>query len=250
MRRNVQLALAVALCSMTFTASARFVSTDPVQPKPNTGENFNRYYYANNNPYRFTDPDGRLSRGTGWDNRKWKQFDRAQQNAAKRLERAAAKITKALDTGKGLKGVTRAFERNFGKGSATPENMAKAASDMSGMASALRDTGPNAIPANAMTSQQLNAAYPGVGSGTLAGVPTSGPTQVIVNVDHPGFSSPSTLAWGTGHETAHAVLGYKDQMFNGFKAYKFGSHDEQSSFGNLPSPQTLINPDHLMDFSR
>ncbi len=39
--------------------SARFLSRDPVQTNPNTGESFNRYYYANNNPYRFTDPDGR-----------------------------------------------------------------------------------------------------------------------------------------------------------------------------------------------
>lgn len=40
-------------------ATARWVSTDPVQANPNNGANFNRYYYANNNPYKFTDPDGR-----------------------------------------------------------------------------------------------------------------------------------------------------------------------------------------------
>lgn len=34
-------------------------SNDPVVANPNTGENFNRYVYANNNPYKFTDPDGR-----------------------------------------------------------------------------------------------------------------------------------------------------------------------------------------------
>lgn len=49
----------LALLLATGSAHARFVSTDPVQPKPNTGENFNRYYYANNNPYKFIDPDGR-----------------------------------------------------------------------------------------------------------------------------------------------------------------------------------------------
>lgn len=59
MMRVTQLALALALCAVASTASARFVSTDPVQAQPNTGENFNRYYYANNNPYKFTDPDGR-----------------------------------------------------------------------------------------------------------------------------------------------------------------------------------------------
>lgn len=37
----------------------RFLSVDPVTANSNTGANFNRYWYANNNPYRFTDPDGR-----------------------------------------------------------------------------------------------------------------------------------------------------------------------------------------------
>ncbi|MBS0499021.1 MAG: RHS repeat-associated core domain-containing protein, partial [Proteobacteria bacterium] len=36
----------------------RFLSTDPVQADDKGGD-FNRYWYANNNPYRFTDPDGR-----------------------------------------------------------------------------------------------------------------------------------------------------------------------------------------------
>jgi len=34
-------------------------SNDPVAANPNTGANFNRYAYAYNNPYKFTDPDGR-----------------------------------------------------------------------------------------------------------------------------------------------------------------------------------------------
>lgn len=37
----------------------RFLSTDPVAASANTGANFNRYKYAANNPYKFTDPDGR-----------------------------------------------------------------------------------------------------------------------------------------------------------------------------------------------
>ncbi|TKR31119.1 RHS repeat-associated core domain-containing protein [Luteimonas gilva] len=40
----------------------RFLSMDPVTADANTGGNFNRYWYANNNPYRFTDPDGRETR--------------------------------------------------------------------------------------------------------------------------------------------------------------------------------------------
>jgi RHS repeat-associated protein len=37
----------------------RFVSVDPVAASTTDGGNFNRYWYANNNPYKFTDPDGR-----------------------------------------------------------------------------------------------------------------------------------------------------------------------------------------------
>ena len=41
----------------------RFLSVDPVTADGNTGGNFNRYWYANNNPYAYTDPDGRQSNG-------------------------------------------------------------------------------------------------------------------------------------------------------------------------------------------
>lgn len=35
------------------------MSVDPVAPSLTTGGNFNRYWYANANPYTFIDPDGR-----------------------------------------------------------------------------------------------------------------------------------------------------------------------------------------------
>ena len=41
----------------------RFLSVDPVTANGNTGANFNRYWYANNNPYKFIDPDGRKVKG-------------------------------------------------------------------------------------------------------------------------------------------------------------------------------------------
>lgn len=37
----------------------RFLSVDPVTAYATPAINFNRYWYANNSPYRFTDPDGR-----------------------------------------------------------------------------------------------------------------------------------------------------------------------------------------------
>ena len=37
----------------------RFLSVDPVTADSINGGNFNRYWYGNNNPYKFVDPDGR-----------------------------------------------------------------------------------------------------------------------------------------------------------------------------------------------
>ncbi len=39
----------------------KFLSADPMTSDLKNGWNFNRYSYANNNPYKFTDPDGRCS---------------------------------------------------------------------------------------------------------------------------------------------------------------------------------------------
>lgn len=45
--------------------TGRFLSVDPISVGKSKGSNFNRYVYANSNPYRFTDPDGRLALDDG-----------------------------------------------------------------------------------------------------------------------------------------------------------------------------------------
>ena len=40
--------------------AGRFLSVDPVTTDANTGHGFGRYHYANNNPYKFKDPDGNI----------------------------------------------------------------------------------------------------------------------------------------------------------------------------------------------
>jgi RHS repeat-associated protein len=42
----------------------RFLSVDPVAANAATGANFSRYWYGDNNPYKFTDPDGRQAQPT------------------------------------------------------------------------------------------------------------------------------------------------------------------------------------------
>ena len=46
--------------------AGRFLSTDPVLTDAKTGNFFNRYIYANNNPYKYIDRDGRIAE-TVWD---------------------------------------------------------------------------------------------------------------------------------------------------------------------------------------
>ncbi|GEM_PF-4711647 len=46
--------------------AGRFLSADPVEAADN-GANFNRYWYAKDNPYRYTDPDGRCADGFSCD---------------------------------------------------------------------------------------------------------------------------------------------------------------------------------------
>ena len=45
----------------------RFLSIDPVGSNPNNPMTFNRYAYANNNPYRYTDPTGEIPFDTVFD---------------------------------------------------------------------------------------------------------------------------------------------------------------------------------------
>jgi len=42
-----------------------FLSMDPVDASSSNGSNLDRYWYANDNPYRYTDPDGRVGKDCG-----------------------------------------------------------------------------------------------------------------------------------------------------------------------------------------
>ncbi|ALN58811.1 hypothetical protein GLE_3466 [Lysobacter enzymogenes] len=230
-------------------ALGMFLSIDPVAADGSTGANFNRYRYANNNPYSFTDPDGRFGRGAGWSNSEWARFNSAQKSAATSLEKAAGKINKALETGKGLNKATKVFEKTFGQGSGTVENMGKVATAMSTMASALRDDGSAGFVAEGMAASAMSAKYTNMTENVMAGVPP-GTKTMVVNLSHPLFGDSSKLSWTAGHESAHAALGLKDQVLDGYSAYKFGTPMDKNAFKNLPSSQKIINPDHVMDLAK
>ena len=74
-------------------AIGRFLSVDPVTANSVNGSNFNRYKYASNNPYRFTDPDGRQEYGFGR-NQPDKIKDCHQTGTCKTLAQADAMLKK------------------------------------------------------------------------------------------------------------------------------------------------------------
>src|SRR2546421_6435361 len=138
----------------------RFLQPDP---KEFGAGDYNLYRYCHNDPINKSDPTGLYGMGTGWTDETWKKFDRAQQTAAARLEKASAKMD------------PKVFEKVFGKGSATAENMAKVQHTMQGMAAALRDDGTNGHVANAFSSPKSST----LGTGNVNG------NKISINVGHP-----------------------------------------------------------------
>lgn len=223
----------------------RFLSVDPVMANGNTGGNFNRYWYANNNTYTFVDPDGEFARGAGWSDEDWEKFDAAQQHAANALEVTASQIQNALTTGEGLAELQVAFEKNFGEGTGTAENLTAMVGNMTGMVAALRETTGNEFVANAMPFSQIQQAYPAAKASYAAFNP-EGTKSLVVNLSHTALNSPVALSWIVGHESSHAALGFGDH------AYKLGNNAQARAFWNLAQTNpgaALRNPDHVMNFA-
>jgi hypothetical protein len=185
----------------------------------------NLYRYCGDDPVDRADPTGLYARGDGFTEKQWQAFDRAQQDAANRIEKAAANMDRNV------------FEKVFGKGSATPENLAKVARLMEKMAGALRDDGSNGFVAHATNDWRINAMKGNLPKETMGyTVPNS--TVIFVNVDHHLYFNSSRLSWTAGHESAHD-FGIADQR----RGYK-----HMPEYKTLTTPQRLNNADSFMDF--
>ena len=194
--------------------------------------------YCGNDPLDFTDPMGTYGEGSGWSSDQWKTFAQAQKNAANQLEEASTKLDNALHAGKDskqFKTESKAFEKTFGKGSGTGENMAKVSQTYKQMLTALRDDGSKGYIANAMTAKEVaaNGWKPNLfGRGTFGG------KTIQINVDHPLFDKPSQLSWTAGHESSHNAR-------VGDHAYRW----QAPLYEALTPGQRLDNADSYMEFA-
>ena len=69
----------------------RFLSVDPVAADGNSGDHFNRYWYADDNPFKFTDPDGRKVKVEGtWKEKR--ELRRALREIRKSNSESAARL--------------------------------------------------------------------------------------------------------------------------------------------------------------
>ena len=80
----------------------RFISPDPVGPEEDFVNHFNRYNYAQNNPVRYTDPDGREVIACA-PKCTWEQVEYNQQEDAKDFGRFLLKLPMAAVTGFGVR---------------------------------------------------------------------------------------------------------------------------------------------------
>jgi hypothetical protein len=75
-----------------------FLSVDPVTPNSETGESFNRFAYANGNPLRFVDPDGRASVARTPAQAAWQVAEGGRQLFSRSREAAAQHLRTAFES--------------------------------------------------------------------------------------------------------------------------------------------------------
>jgi len=225
----------------------RFLSVDPVTAT-SVGGNFNRYWYGNDNPYKFTDPDGRYSRGSGWTNDQWRAFNSAQRAASGRLTRAANNLQKAMDKGgKTLERATARFEGVFGKGSATTENMTAVVGSLRSMAGLLNDSSPSA----SASAQDLVKSRGDEFKNAAMATPreSGGSRQVIVNTAHSQFGNVAEMTISVAHESFHGTTGLLDQVGpNGSQAYSGASAAELQAYNGLSTDLRLQSAEHVSNY--
>lgn len=216
----------------------RFLSVDPVTANSSTGANFNRYWYANNNPYRFKDPDGRkCSTLDGKDSCTFDEFkdkkgntisrDQALSGGNKlakllgadrgsRILRAEAGMTAKYSAAKGLAAKGGEVTIKGNKGLGIPDQKVSGSAIVANMEGI-----PTIADARASASNPNTIA--GVPASKTLGAPSTGP--VTFYRDGAGASVGQTF----GHEVLHTIYSGSGLKNGGWANPTFNA-DHQAPF--------------------
>ncbi|RYY02166.1 MAG: hypothetical protein EOO53_14115 [Gammaproteobacteria bacterium] len=205
----------------------RFLQTDPIGYK----DDMDLYSYVGNDPMNGTDPTGTYGMGTGWNDESWKKFNKVQQAAAARMEKAATGLNaKADKLDKGGKG-------------GGDEKRAQANS-LSAGAKALRSDGSDGKVANALSKGD----YSKLPNATAAGAALADVGGSVINVNITAevwttkINNHEQQEWAVGHESLHTA-GLRHLYIGTDAGYKFGTPAQQDAFDAL---EGTLNPDNLM----
>ena len=225
----------------------RFLQPDPIGFK---GDGSNLYRYCGNDWANRTDPMGLYAIGEGFAPDAKNDFERAQQEAAHQVEKAADKLEHALEKGgKELSNMSKSFDKVFGNGAGTQQNMTKILKAARTMVTALRDRGALGYVAHGRPAWWFSAQRNSHGRDNVLGVGAVTFTDrrgrehigkdVWINIEHPKFDDRSTLRWAAAHESAHnAGAGAA-----GIDVYKY-----KPEYQTLTPEQRLDNADSHVDF--
>lgn len=210
------------------------------------------------NPFASVLPQTAYGRGGGFNDKQWTRFDEQQKEAGARYTRAAGRLNaaaQALSAGDVLspedKALVGKFEKHFGKGTGTAQNLSAVAGRYGKAAGILADE-------KAYTAfgydRKAYAKLPDVsGPDSMMHVPLADRRRLNVNVGHKNFPVETRLLEGVAHEPHHGGDDpLEEQKFRGIPAYRRGNAGQRAAYGVLASrapEQALKNPDHLAAFA-
>ena len=226
------------------TSQARLVSgpSSSLPSQPSTVENASTAFFeggsesrigllCHNDPINKSDPTGLYGQGFGWTKSGWEDFQKRQDAAIQDVSNRLNNMTK------------ESFEKQFGKGTATPENMARKAGELRAVLNALKDNGSKGYYANAVTTAYMKSVNAGEANG--AAYP-SDRKSIYINAEK--AFNPHVIK----HEAAHNA-GLVDSVVNGHNAYRDGTPAERLIYSGLPQAhpdRALMNADTLADYAQ